>query len=195
MAHIPADERRKQFLEAASRVISSKGVAGATTRAIAEEAGAPLASLHYVFASKLDLLKALLTSSKVFIHEMLDEAAVPTGAGLNMAVRQLMLKWFAADRPIAFAQFEIILWGMRTESVEAELSTLYPDMIREIAAEYERAAAPHEKNIDFSALAIQTLIICDGIQFGMLCVGRDYVNEEQVIAMADNAVEFAGAAA
>ena len=50
MNRIPQDERRRQLIEAAVRVISREGTARATTRRIATEAGAPLASLHFLYA-------------------------------------------------------------------------------------------------------------------------------------------------
>ena len=49
MARISARERRQDFIEATIKVITEHGVANATTRRIAEAAGSPLASLHYVF--------------------------------------------------------------------------------------------------------------------------------------------------
>jgi hypothetical protein len=51
VAHLPADVRREQFIDAAVNVIARVGVDGATTGRIAEEADAPLAAPHYCFQS------------------------------------------------------------------------------------------------------------------------------------------------
>jgi AcrR family transcriptional regulator len=51
VAHLPADVRREQFIDAAVNVIARVGVDGATTRRIAEEADAPPAALHGCFQS------------------------------------------------------------------------------------------------------------------------------------------------
>ena len=59
MARVTAAERRQQLIDAAFRVMAREGVAAATTRAIAAEAGAPLASFHYCFRSKEELLREL----------------------------------------------------------------------------------------------------------------------------------------
>lgn len=61
MARVSAEERRKQLVAAAFRVIGRDGFARATTRAICTEAGAPLAAFHYCFASKQELWGELTT--------------------------------------------------------------------------------------------------------------------------------------
>jgi AcrR family transcriptional regulator len=57
MAQVPLAERRRQFVVAAARVIAREGLDAATTRRIAAEAQAPLASLHYCFRGKDELLE------------------------------------------------------------------------------------------------------------------------------------------
>jgi AcrR family transcriptional regulator len=59
MARVSADDRRRQLVAAAFRVIGRDGFAKATTRAICTEAGASLAAFHYCFASKQELLTEL----------------------------------------------------------------------------------------------------------------------------------------
>ncbi|MCI9889829.1 TetR/AcrR family transcriptional regulator [Micrococcales bacterium 31B] len=56
MARISAEERRVDFVRAAATVIATQGVASATTRRIAEAANAPLATLHYCFRNKEELM-------------------------------------------------------------------------------------------------------------------------------------------
>lgn len=63
MARVSAEDRRRQLVSAAFRVIGRDGFAQATTRAICTEAGAPLASFHYCFASKQELLGELTTQT------------------------------------------------------------------------------------------------------------------------------------
>ncbi|PRA00432.1 TetR family transcriptional regulator [Arthrobacter sp. MYb211] len=84
MARISVEDRSRQFIEAAARVIASEGIAAATTRRIATEAGAPLAALHYCFRSKDDLL------DEVYNHLSRDYARdldpIPDSVGLDEAV-------------------------------------------------------------------------------------------------------------
>lgn len=54
-----AEERREDLMDAAVVVMSARGVAAATTRAIAEEAGVPQGVFHYCFRSRDELVTAL----------------------------------------------------------------------------------------------------------------------------------------
>lgn len=84
MARISVEDRSRQFIEAAARVIASEGIAAATTRRIATEADAPLAALHYCFRSKDELL------DEVYNHLSRDYARdldpIPAAVGLDEAV-------------------------------------------------------------------------------------------------------------
>ncbi|MEV5811068.1 TetR family transcriptional regulator [Streptomyces mutabilis] len=59
---ISADERRRQLVVAALRVMKRDGIAAASTRAITAEAGMPHGAFHYCFHSKKDLYAAILAS-------------------------------------------------------------------------------------------------------------------------------------
>ncbi|HEY6799490.1 MAG TPA: TetR family transcriptional regulator [Agromyces sp.] len=62
MVRIPATERRTALIDAALRVVSRNGIAQATTRAIVAEAGMSLASFHYAFDSRDELIDELITT-------------------------------------------------------------------------------------------------------------------------------------
>jgi len=57
---LPAEVRRAALVEAALRVMSRDGLAAGTTRAIVAEAGMSLASFHYAFGSRDELLRELV---------------------------------------------------------------------------------------------------------------------------------------
>src|SRR5262245_41760837 len=54
------DGRRTQLIVAATRTVARDGVAAATTRRIAAEAGLPLGAVHYWFSGKDDLFAAVV---------------------------------------------------------------------------------------------------------------------------------------
>ena len=56
MTRMSAADRREKLVAAAIRVMTREGVAKATTRAIAGEAGMPLGVFHYAFRSKAELM-------------------------------------------------------------------------------------------------------------------------------------------
>ena len=185
MAHIPASERRKQLIEAASKVISAKGVSGATTRAIASEANAALASLHYVFSNKEDIFIELLRWSVTFDADDLGTSVVPAQSGLEAAAKQLIMHWRAVDRPLIFAQFELLLWSMRTEVIEDEAASLYVKLVEQVAGYLRTAATSDEMNADFNKLAKRLLVVVDGIQFGSLCAGSSYIDDQEAMLMTE----------
>jgi len=59
---VPPEQRRDALTRAAVRVISRDGVAAASVRTIAAEAGMSVASVHYVFESRDELLRAAIAS-------------------------------------------------------------------------------------------------------------------------------------
>lgn len=60
MARMSADARRAELLQAALRVMARDGLAAGTTRAIVAEAGMSLATFHYCFRSRNELLRELV---------------------------------------------------------------------------------------------------------------------------------------
>ena len=97
----------------------------------------------------------------------------------------------ALERPLVFASFDILLWSLRTELASGEAATLYTRLIEQVALILERAAVRREKDIDLKRLAVRLLIVADGVQFGTLCAGEDYVSNEEVADMVAAIVQSA----
>jgi AcrR family transcriptional regulator len=118
MAHIPAEQRKDEFVEAAVAVIAEHGVRGATTRRIAEAANAPLASLHYCFATKEELFfEAFNRVGASLVPEESDPAdKVTAGSFLRSAI-----DWMLANRDYALAQVDLYLWILRTAPAHAAM--------------------------------------------------------------------------
>ena len=57
---LPAEKRRAQLIEAAMKVISKKGYTGATTEAIAKQAGLTKGALYFHFGNKEDIFFAVV---------------------------------------------------------------------------------------------------------------------------------------
>ena len=60
MVRLPAEARREALVAAALEVMSRDGLTAGTTRAIVAEAGMSLASFHYAFTSREELLRELV---------------------------------------------------------------------------------------------------------------------------------------
>lgn len=135
MPHIPTELRRQLFIDAALVVVARDGVDRATTRRIAEEAGAPVATLHYCFHSKELLLWAVFEQLVGRVRdEVGDAAARAEGAG-TMASRLLRqaVEWATACPETYRAQLEIWFWAKRHDPEFAVRSyRLFMDTWREL---------------------------------------------------------------
>lgn len=121
MARIPAAERRADLVAAAVRVIAAHGVDGATTRRIAEEASAPLATLHYCFATKEVLFAAVFEYLAGQYRDVLNRSDVHSDA--QSTARGLLrgvLEWYREYPDFGATILELISWGQR-EGTQAEL--------------------------------------------------------------------------
>ena len=83
--YLPVPERREQIVGAASELISREGLAAASTRQIASEAGVSLSTLHYCFGTKDALIDAVIEAIVAQIGDVAG-AALPADAGLAAAV-------------------------------------------------------------------------------------------------------------
>lgn len=148
MPRIAAADRRTALVQAALRVIAAQGVAAATTRAIAAEAGMSLASVHYAFASRDELIAyAVREQVRAAIAGLSQEEAagipgggasgrrasggLPAGAtvrggagpagelvGTIRAGLNAYLDHIAADPGTEQAMFELVFYALRTPGLE-----------------------------------------------------------------------------
>lgn len=119
-------------------MVAREGVAAATTRRIAEEAGLPLGLVHYWFASKDELLEEVVLA---FLREF-EAAAVPAGdeaadgAGADYVTERLRAVFDAVRRDDTgrqIAMYELTTWALRTPEMR--------DIARRQYAAYRETAA------------------------------------------------------
>ncbi|MDR6971120.1 TetR family transcriptional regulator [Leifsonia shinshuensis] len=125
MTRIPVADRRTALVQAALRLIARDGVAAATTRRIVAEADMPLASFHYVFASRDELMAELIEAAVE--SEQRDFAPVLAGCdgghgvGMREAVRAGLQHYFdgvRADPDREKAMLELTQWALREPGFE-----------------------------------------------------------------------------
>ncbi|NKX54256.1 TetR/AcrR family transcriptional regulator [Arthrobacter mobilis] len=147
MARVPTAERRLQFVRSAARVIAQDGLAAATTRRIAAEAGAPLASLHYCFRSKDELLQEVYYFlSRDYAQSLPPVAAAD--AGLDAVVRahaKRIWERMLAEPHEQVTTFELLLRRFRVSAEEepqalAMNRSMYEGWIRSTCELFESAA-------------------------------------------------------
>ena len=163
MARVPADERRKDLIRAAIRVIAEHGVDGATTRRIAAEAEASLASLHYVFHSKKDLFFAI-DEEQVRLFGELRLDRVPSGIGLGQTAAEILrmvMEWFMDQGDLPRATIELQLWALRHDPSLAVRS--YDVYITRTVAGLERARTSEDSDELVESLARMVAAAADGL--------------------------------
>jgi AcrR family transcriptional regulator len=140
MTRIPPAARRTALVQAALRVVARDGVAAATTRRIVAEAEMSLASFHYVFSSRDELMAELVNAAVAGEESDLAAAFDPAPDDLRAAIRsglQHYLDGVRADPDREKAMFELTQWALREPGFAALARQQY-DRYYEVA---ERAAA------------------------------------------------------
>ncbi|QYF72165.1 TetR/AcrR family transcriptional regulator [Cryobacterium sp. PAMC25264] len=148
MTRIPAVERRSILVDAALRVVAERGVAQATTRAIVAEAGMSLASFHYAFASRDELMAELIRrvvaqEGAAVLADPTDPAGQAEPAPLRRILREGLQRYvdhLAADPLREKAMLELTQWALRSPSMQP-LARLQYERYHALAAEALDSAA------------------------------------------------------
>jgi AcrR family transcriptional regulator len=169
MAYVLIDERRARFIAATLNVIRERGIANATTRRIAEEAGVPLASLHYTFNKKEELFVATM---KELAEAGQREVAAKVSEGMGVAnaaaaIVNAYIDWIKSSRVDQVIEYELHLWAHRRPDLKhlpSESYGVWVEFIRELLT---LASADGPCNIDIDSLARTVLALIDG--FNLQC--------------------------
>jgi DNA-binding transcriptional regulator YbjK len=138
------EARRAQLLEAALRVIARGGVGAATHRAVAAEAGVPLGSTTYYFASRDDMvaqaLELVVMRDRTALAQARDEvaAAATDPATLARAISKTLLRGLGDDPEVWVAEYELFIEASRRPELrdlaaswtKAEVDVLLPALER-----------------------------------------------------------------
>ena len=175
MARKPASQRRTELVEAGLRVIAREGMHGATVRAIVAEAGVPLATFHYVFDSRDEMIGEAYAYVTLPSVERQQLALVP-GTPPAEAVRAVLHDWidrFAEHPDYELAIMEIMAHCKRTPSlahlpaaVQARYVGIVSQLIESLCAQLGvEPAAPLDE------LSQLVLHVTDGLTYCMLRTG------------------------
>ena len=168
MAYIKATEREGQIVAAAMRVLSDVGVAGTTLRGVAAEAGIPLGTLHYVFPSKDQLLRAVIAA---IMDDVVDavRADLQLDRGVAHALRHGVTNFWSAlvesDTGLQIMQYELAMYSVRSEGTGglAQLQyERYTALVTEFCARAAQAAG-ERCAVDFDSLGRLALALVDGL--------------------------------
>jgi AcrR family transcriptional regulator len=184
---MPVPARRVALIQAALRVISREGVAAATTRAIAAEAGMSLASLHYAFESRDELIAYVVQEQTYAALE-----TIQPGTDLVSTIRNALrafLDVVAADPQRELAMFELTQYALRTpgmaDAAQRQYDGYHAAAAQVVAAVGELTGHRWARPIDEMARILVTLT--DGLTLRWL-VDRDTDAAAPVIDFAAHAL-------
>lgn len=183
-----AEEGREALVAAAVRVIGRRGVAAASTRAIAAEAGVHAAMLHYLFPDKQALLSAVLETVHAHSRQTIEQAC--RGApSLSAALEGLAEAYWAhirAEPELQRAQYELTLAALHG-TTEADLARRqYEGYVAMLARALRAADEQARDEATLSTLAGMMVALMDGLILQLLATG----DAEAVKARLDAGVEM-----
>ena len=177
MARVSVEQRRKDLVEAAFRVMSEVGIAQATTRAICAEANVHQSVFHYSFNSKKELLKELV---RVVVVDMTDAAVLVSevdaeaDSSIRSAFRSLWEQVKAhPDRQLV--AYELTTYVMR----DPEMSDLAKWQYEQYYKQAERfamaieASANIQWSVPMSTVSRMIATAVDGLVLGWLADRND----------------------
>jgi AcrR family transcriptional regulator len=158
-------ERRARIVAAAGRVIARDGVAAATTRTIAGEAGVNLATLHSLFGSKDALLAAVLEQvTDLTIAALARPMLVPRGRPTALAETATLIWALAAREPwLPLARCELLLYLRRRAGHQQEARAQQRRYLRALAERCRRPRATTEGRAACGTLAELLASTVDGL--------------------------------
>ncbi|MFA6577391.1 MAG: TetR/AcrR family transcriptional regulator [Nocardioides sp.] len=190
MSYVEAAVRRQQLIAAARAALATHGVAKTSLRAIAAEAGVPLATMQYVFPSKQQLLRVVIEDVVEEISQVL-AAAGATDRGLDHAVRQgLRTFWsqlVAGGGELQLLQYELTTYALRTAGHE-DLARHQYERYEAVVADWCRQAAEaadETSAVPFDRLASLLVAGVDGLILQHLCNPDEVRSLDRLAGLAD----------
>lgn len=156
-----AEDRRERLIAAGYRAMVRSGLEGARTRDIAAEAGITVATLHYYFPTKDDLVRAVLE------HTIRQQTVAPLRLDADWdnglaALRTMLigLSRQADAEPGRFRLLNEMTWAAREDtSLRAMLAAWHEDWHRTIADWLRAAQRDRRVRDDLDTEAAATMII------------------------------------
>ena len=192
---VSADERKKQLIAATVELMRREGVQSVTMRAIAKEANAPLATAHYCFSNKDELMdaaaEAWLRNSNRFSNDISEHL------GLRKTVEQVAEGYWHAleeDPASLLAEIELIMWATRNATASPLAAKIYPAYEVEVGNIFTSA---DKNSVDQCLIGIPTLVrsflmIFDGAALQYMTAPEESSHRDSFFMMIDALLIKAG---
>lgn len=192
---VSAEERKEQLISATVELMRREGVQSVTIRAIAKEANAPLATAHYCFSNKEELMDA--AAEAWFKNLSRFSSGAPVDLGLRKAVEQVAEGYWRAleEEPASIlSEIELILWATRNAAVSPLAAKIYPAYEVELGNIFSSAAqsSGDQCQIGFPTLVRIFLMIYDGAAIQYMTDPKATDHRAQFFMMVDALLIKAG---
>jgi AcrR family transcriptional regulator len=160
------DARREEIVDAVWRLVARDGIASATTRNIADEAGCSNGVLSHYFADKAQLLSAALLAGYRRTEKRVNEA-LRRAHGLE-ALREVLLLTIPIDGERRIAnQVELAFWGhavgdRKLARQHYETYGRFRDIVRRLLVDARRAGEVRA-DVDVEIVAETLVALIDGL--------------------------------
>lgn len=174
------EDRRRRLIEATMAVIARDGLAAASTRAVAAEAGMNQAMLHYSFAGKDALLAAALDEIQAGVARVLADSLAGV-ADLPAAVDRIARAYWAhvaATPAFQRVQYELTLYALTTPGQEDLARRQYQGYAEALVAAL--AHLPTAPGTPLPVLAGLSVAAMDGLILQYLATGDREAVEAQL---------------
>jgi AcrR family transcriptional regulator len=124
----PDEGAATALIDATIQIVTTEGIAAATTRRIAEVAGLPLGAVHYWFASKEDLFGEVVRTIMNQMETAVEESTRGEAEKGNDLLTSLRAAWkfVEGNDPLReLMLFEIIVFALRNEGLKDLARTQY----------------------------------------------------------------------
>lgn len=177
MTRKSAAERRQDLVHAGLRVIARDGMHAATVRAIVAEAGVPLATFHYVFDSRDEMIGEAY--AWIIVPDPLrSQTRVPTSTTLLGAITESLHDWvdrFVEHPEYELAIMEIMAYCRRSPALAHLPGTVqarYVELVSQlVSSAADRIGVTLERSVEEVATII--LHVTDGLTYHLLRTGDE----------------------
>ena len=159
-------ERRQAIVDAALRLIASRGLSGVTHRTVAQEAGVPLAATTYYFASKNEILTEALESLAAAEVERLKALAAdlaarsPSRPELAAALAEALIPEPEEAERTWLAQFEIYVEAARNPALRPAVLRWREAFVELAASSLRAVGAPEpDRRAPIAVAAINGILL------------------------------------
>jgi AcrR family transcriptional regulator len=157
-----ATATKAKLIEGAMQALSQHGIAGTTTRKIAEMSGQQVSALHYHFKDKDELLFAVLEEVAQLLNRHLDEELKPVPDLVQCVEALIRAVWLLMQRTreLQILQFEMTFYAVR----HADAAWLAEKQYKGLLAQYERFLSERQASrVDGSQLKILAQFVIAGL--------------------------------